>query len=163
MVWSSAHLQTGILVEELGALALELEGRLLVLSADVATDPMLMQVFQPLLTQAFGQAAVPATFGVLQGQPIPLFPGVPAQDQVRTAIDQLLQAAVQSGIAGRVEYTAVDAWGRFSCFNAPTGWTSPLRAQQPRRHRRTLTRPAWLPTWISWAVMSRMPSAAFST
>ena len=104
VVWSSAHPQTGILVEELGALALELEGRLLVLSADIAADPMLMQVFQPLLTQAFGQAAVPATFGVLQGQPIPLFLGALPDAE----LDQLLQAAVQSGIAGRVEYTAVD-------------------------------------------------------
>lgn len=108
VVWSSAHPQTAALVEEMGQLASELEGRILVLTADVSADPTLMQILQPVLVQAFGQLAVPATFGVLQGQPIPLFPGLPAPDQIRAAIDQLLAAAVQSGIAGRVDFTPAE-------------------------------------------------------
>ncbi len=60
-----------------------------------------------LLVQAFGQPSVPATFGLLQGQPVPLFPGVQPEEEVRTILDQLLQAAVQNGITGRVELAEV--------------------------------------------------------
>ena len=67
-----------------------------------------VQVFQPLLVQAFGQPSVPATFGLLQGQPVPLFPGIQPEAEVRAVIDQLLQAAVQNGIAGRVELEPVE-------------------------------------------------------
>ena len=44
-------------------------------------SPELLQAFQPLLVQAFGQPSVPATFGLLQGQPVPLFPGVAARER----------------------------------------------------------------------------------
>lgn len=108
VVWSSAHPQTRVLVDELAAVATEQQGRLLVLTADISAQPTLMQALQPLIMQAFGQLAVPATFGVLQGQPVPLFPGLPSGEQVREAISQLLQAAVANGIAGRVEYTPVE-------------------------------------------------------
>ena len=39
----------------------------------------------------------------LQGQPVPLFPGVQPESEVRVVIDQLLQAAIQNGVTGRVE------------------------------------------------------------
>ncbi len=88
--------------------AASLEGRVLVLSADLSTSPQLLQVFQPLLEQAFGQPSVPATFGLLQGQPVPLFPGIVPEDEVRAVFDQLLAAAVQNGITGRVQLEAVE-------------------------------------------------------
>ena len=46
---------------------------------------------------------MPATFGLLQGQPVPLFPGVQPESEVAAVLDQLLQAAIQNGITGRVE------------------------------------------------------------
>ncbi len=103
VLWSSAHPQTRELVDTVTRVAAAQGGRLLVLTADLSAAPELLQAFQPLLQQAFGQPTVPATFGLLQGQPVPLFPGLAPEDQVRLAVEQLLQAAVQNGITGRVE------------------------------------------------------------
>jgi len=108
VLWGSAYPQTRELFDTVVRVAASLEGRVLVLSADLSTSPQLLQVFQPLLEQAFGQPSVPATFGLLQGQPVPLFPGVAPESEVRTVIDQLLQAAVQNGITGRVQLEAVE-------------------------------------------------------
>ncbi len=103
VLWSSAHPQTRQLVDTVARVAASHGGRVLVLTADLSASPELLQAFQPLLTQAFGQPTVPATFGLLQGQPVPLFPGLAPEDQVRLALDQLIQAAVQNGITGRVD------------------------------------------------------------
>lgn len=107
VLWSSEHPQTRELVDTVTRVAAGLEGRVLVLTADLSAEPELLQAFQPLLVQAFGQPTVPATFGLLQGQPVPLFPGVQPESEVRAVIDQLLQAAVQNGITGRVELAPV--------------------------------------------------------
>ncbi|MEO5610899.1 MAG: tetratricopeptide repeat protein [Ornithinibacter sp.] len=103
VLWSSAHPQTRELLDTVIRVAASLQGRLLVLTADLTASPELLQAFQPLLVQAFGQPSVPATFGLLQGQPVPLFPGVQPESEVRVVIDQLLQAAIQNGVTGRVE------------------------------------------------------------
>ncbi len=103
VLWSSAHAQTRQLVDSVVRVAAGQGGRVLVLTADLSASPELLQAFSPLLQQAFGQPTVPATFGLLQGQPVPLFPGVAPEDQIRLAVDQLLQAAVQNGITGRVD------------------------------------------------------------
>jgi putative thioredoxin len=108
VLWSSAYPQTRELVDTVTRVAARLEGRVLVLTADLSASPELMQVFQPLLVQAFGQPTVPATFGLLQGQPVPLFPGVQPESEVAAVLDQLLQAAVQNGIAGRVDLEPVE-------------------------------------------------------
>ena len=108
VLWGSAYPQTRELFDTVVRVAASLEGRVLVLSADLSTSPELLQAFQPLLVQAFGQPSVPATFGLLQGQPVPLFPGMAPESEVRTVFDQLLQAAVQNGITGRVQLEAVE-------------------------------------------------------
>ncbi len=108
VLWGSAYPQTRELFDTVVKVAASLEGRVLVLSADLSTSPQLLTVFQPLLEQAFGQPSVPATFGLLQGQPVPLFPGIVPEDEVRAVFDQLLQAAVQNGITGRVQLEAVE-------------------------------------------------------
>ncbi len=108
VLWGSAYPQTRELFDTVVRVAASLEGRVLVLSADLSTSPQLLSVFQPLLEQAFGQPSVPATFGLLQGQPVPLFPGIVPEDEVRAVFDQLLQAAVQNGITGRVQLEAVE-------------------------------------------------------
>lgn len=103
VLWSSEYPQTRELVDTVTRVAARLEGRVLVLTADLSTSPELLQAFQPLLVQAFGQPTVPATFGLLQGQPVPLFPGLQPESEVAVVIDQLLQAAVQNGVTGRVD------------------------------------------------------------
>jgi putative thioredoxin len=107
VLWGSAYPQTRELLDTVIRVAATLEGRVLVLSADLSRSPELLQAFQPLLVQAFGQPSVPATFGLLQGQPVPLFPGLQPESEVRAVLDQLLQAAVQNGITGRVELEGV--------------------------------------------------------
>ena len=107
VLWGSAYPQTRELFDTVVRVAASLEGRLLVLSADLSTSPELLAAFKPLLEQAFGQPSVPATFGLLQGQPVPLFPGLAPESEVRTVLDQLLQAAVQNGITGRVQLEVV--------------------------------------------------------
>ncbi|GAA4400425.1 tetratricopeptide repeat protein [Fodinibacter luteus] len=107
VLWGSAYPATRELLDTVVRVAASLEGRVLVLSADLSASPELLQAFQPLLVQAFGQPSVPAAFGLLQGQPVPLFPGVQPEPEVRAVVDQLLQAAVQNGITGRVELEPV--------------------------------------------------------
>ena len=106
VLWAAQHPQTRDFVDDVIAVAAGLQGRLLVLTADLDASPALMQAFAPLLQQAFGQPAIPATFGLLQGQPVPLFPGVQPREQIALVFDKLLEAAVQNGIAGRVELGA---------------------------------------------------------
>lgn len=103
VLWSSAHEQTVGLAERVAAAAVRLEGRLFVVSADVQTSPAILQAFQQVIVQAFGQLTVPVTFGLLQGQPVPLFPGIPPDEEIGLVLDQLVQAAVQNGVTGRVD------------------------------------------------------------
>ena len=72
-------------------------------ASDLQANPGLAQSLVPLIGQAFGQASLPATFGLLQGQPVPLLPGLAPEAEVSAALDSLLEAAVRSGITGRVE------------------------------------------------------------
>ena len=102
VLWSSQHPQTKDYLDVVISTAATYDGRVVVVAADLGTQAGLGQALVPLIQQAFGQAHIPATFGLLQGQPVPLFPGVAPVDQIRTAIDQLLEAAVRSGITGRV-------------------------------------------------------------
>lgn len=108
VVWSSQHPQTRDHLDTVLSVAAGYEGRVVVVGADLAAQPGLAQGIIPLIQQAFGAPSVPATFGLLQGQPVPLFPGAAPADQVRAAIDQLLDAAVRSGITGRVQLEAVE-------------------------------------------------------
>lgn len=103
VLWSSAHEQTVGLAERVAAVAAKLEGRVFVVSADVQTSPGILQAFQQVIVQAFGQLTVPVTFGLLQGQPVPLFPGLPTDEEIGHVLDQLVQAAVQNGVTGRVD------------------------------------------------------------
>ena len=151
VLWGSAYPQTRELFDTVVRVAASLEGRVLVLSADLSTSPQLLRVFQPLLEQAFGQPSVPATFGLLQGQPVPLFPGDVPEDDVRAMFDQLLQAAVQNGITGRVQLEAVEGadddderWRR--CTRRPSGHRAGDLEQRSRPTSRRWPRTPTTPT-----------------
>ena len=45
---------------------------------------------------------MPATIAVVGGQPVPLFPGIVTDAEVRPMLDELLKAAAQQGITGRI-------------------------------------------------------------
>lgn len=58
---------------------------------------------QPQLAAAFGVSAVPTVMAIIGGQAVPLFQGTKSDAEVRAVVDQVLQAAVASGIVGRAE------------------------------------------------------------
>ncbi|XCB30668.1 tetratricopeptide repeat protein [Arcanobacterium hippocoleae] len=60
---------------------------------------------QPAVAQAFGVNAVPAAAALLQGQPIPLFQGLPNEEDIIQTIEKLLAAAAQYGIVGVLDGT----------------------------------------------------------
>ncbi|OYN90971.1 co-chaperone YbbN [Parenemella sanctibonifatiensis] len=58
---------------------------------------------QPRIVQALQVQGVPFVAAVLQGQLAPLFEGVQPTEQLAAVLDQVVQAAVASGITGRAE------------------------------------------------------------
>ncbi|GMA30711.1 tetratricopeptide repeat protein [Litorihabitans aurantiacus] len=56
----------------------------------------------PQVAQAFGVEGVPCAVAVIQGQPLPLFQGAPAPEQVDQVLEQVLAAASQAGVTGVV-------------------------------------------------------------
>lgn len=82
----------------LGPLVAEYAGRLLLATIEGNRNPQLAQAFQ--IQQ------VPAVVALIGGRPIPLFLGMPSEQEVRQVLDQVLEAAAQSGVAGTVPTTA---------------------------------------------------------
>lgn len=80
------------LVATMDALAAEYKGRFQLGVVDVEAHRD--------VTAAFGVNAVPAAAAVLQGQPIPLFQGLPDQVQLRDTVEKLLASAAQYGLTG---------------------------------------------------------------
>jgi putative thioredoxin len=73
------------------------EGRILLARVDVDANPAIAQALQA--------QAVPLVVAVLSGQPVPLFQGTLEEAEIRQYFDQLVTAAVQSGVTGRAERT----------------------------------------------------------
>lgn len=70
------------------------EGRVVLAQVDIDANPGLAQAFQV--------QTVPATVALIAGRPVPLFQGLPPEDQIRELIAQLSQLAAQQGVVGRV-------------------------------------------------------------
>ncbi|MGO3795751.1 MAG: tetratricopeptide repeat protein [Pauljensenia sp.] len=60
----------------------------------------------PAIAQAFQVQSLPAVVALVGGRPVPLFQGSPVKEQVAPVIEQLLQAASQMGVTGRVQVSA---------------------------------------------------------
>lgn len=54
---------------------------------------------QPQIATAFQVKALPSTFAVIAGQPVPLFEGAYPEAQVRQILDELLRVADEQGLA----------------------------------------------------------------
>ena len=52
------------------------------------------------VAQAFRVTGVPAAVALIQGQPVPLFQGAPADGEIDKVIDQVLATAAQYGMTG---------------------------------------------------------------
>ncbi|MDO4243668.1 MAG: tetratricopeptide repeat protein [Actinomyces sp.] len=56
----------------------------------------------PEVAQALQVQAVPTVLALLAGQPVPIFQGMIAEDELRGVLDQLLQLAARNGVTGRI-------------------------------------------------------------
>jgi len=95
LLWLPTDKANADLATMLGKLAAEYAGRFLLARVDVYANPQIAAAFQV--------EGVPTVAAVLAGQPIPLFAGTADEAQVRAVLDQILAAAEQNGIAGRVQ------------------------------------------------------------
>ena len=69
-------------------------GRLVLATVDGAVNPQLAQAFQV--------SEVPTVAAVIAGRPVQLFVGMPADEELRPVLDQVLQLAAQQGVTGSV-------------------------------------------------------------
>lgn len=79
---------------ELIAAMTKLDGRVIGLEIDAASNPQ--------LAQAVGVTATPGVVAVIGGQPAPLFQGLPDRASLDSLLQQVLQLAAQNGVTGRV-------------------------------------------------------------
>jgi putative thioredoxin len=56
----------------------------------------------PQLAQAFQVQQVPTVAAVVAGRPLSLFVGLPADEEVRQVLDQVLELAAQNGVTGQL-------------------------------------------------------------
>lgn len=69
-------------------------GQMLLANVDVDANPA--------IAQAVGAQGVPFVIGLIMGQPVPLFQSTVQEAELRQVLDQLVQAAAQNGLTGRV-------------------------------------------------------------
>ena len=81
------------LARDLATVAEEYEGRFLAGLVDIDT--------QPAIAQAVQLQSVPFVFAVIDGRPQPLIQDVLTLDQLRTAVNQVMQQLTTQGITGR--------------------------------------------------------------
>lgn len=56
----------------------------------------------PQIPQAFGATALPTVVALIKGQPVPLFEGDMAEEQIRTLLEELLKVAASNGVTGNL-------------------------------------------------------------
>ncbi|MFQ4147335.1 tetratricopeptide repeat protein [Arthrobacter sp. LAPM80] len=56
----------------------------------------------PQIAQAFGVTAVPTTIALINGQPVPMFEGELAEEQIREFLEELLKVAASNGVTGNL-------------------------------------------------------------
>jgi putative thioredoxin len=81
------------LADDLSTLSDEFEGRFLLGRVDVDTAPAVAQAVQV--------PSVPFVVAVMQGRPMPLFQDIAPIDDLRAALDQVMQQLATQGVTGR--------------------------------------------------------------
>ncbi|WIE74446.1 tetratricopeptide repeat protein [Curtobacterium sp. MCSS17_007] len=89
--WCGPCKQLSPVLEQLTA---EYDGRVLLAKVDADTNPQLVQAFQA--------QSIPTVAAVIGGRPLGLFVGALPEAQVRDVFEQVLAAAEQNGVSGRV-------------------------------------------------------------
>ncbi|XVX21401.1 tetratricopeptide repeat protein [Actinomycetota bacterium] len=126
VLWASQQPETRAALDLAVAEATRLGGRLQVISVDAATTPGVTQA----LAQALQLRGLPFTLGLVGGQPVPMYEGVPAADQVSPVFDELVQVAAQQGVTGRVELGESDSATGDPATDAPAEPALPALHQQ---------------------------------
>lgn len=103
VLWSSRLAETATFVATAKQVAQRYGGRFQLVTVDVDSNPATLQAFQV--------QAVPVSFALIQGQPVPLFEGAQPEAQFAAVIDQVLALATQNGITGTVAAGPEDADG----------------------------------------------------
>lgn len=94
VLWSSRLAESAGMVSTFTAVAQRYAGRFQLVTVDVDSNPAVLQALQV--------QAVPVSFALVQGQPVPLFEGVQPEAQVAAVVDQVLALAAQHGVTGQV-------------------------------------------------------------
>ncbi|MCS5494186.1 tetratricopeptide repeat protein [Curtobacterium flaccumfaciens] len=89
--WCGPCKQLSPILEQLTA---EYDGRVVLAKVDADTNPQLVQAFQA--------QSIPTVAAAIGGRPLGLFVGALPEAQVRDVYEQVLQAAEQNGVTGRV-------------------------------------------------------------
>ncbi len=76
----------------LESLAAEYAGRFVLAKVDVDANQQIAAAFQV--------QSIPSVFGVIAGQPVPLFQGAYPEAQIRQVLDELLRVAAENGVNG---------------------------------------------------------------
>jgi putative thioredoxin len=88
---SAASTQLSATLQQLAA---SYGGRFQLARVDADTNPQ--------IAQAVGAQALPTTFAIIKGQPLPLFQGAHPAEQIKAVLDELLRAAAENGVTGTV-------------------------------------------------------------
>lgn len=91
-LWSPRSEQSLAFKQVLATIVNGYQGRMLLAQVDVDASPGIAQALQV--------KGVPALFGLVQGQPVPLFEGAADEPQVRQVFDELISLGAQHGITG---------------------------------------------------------------
>ena len=94
VLWSSRLAESATFVASAKQVAQRYAGRFQLVTVDVDSNPATLQAFQV--------QAVPVSFALIQGQPVPLFEGAQPEAQFAAVIDQVLALAAQNGVTGTV-------------------------------------------------------------
>ncbi len=94
-------LWAGSPTSELETIVRSYGGRLLLVTVDVTANLQLRQAFQV--------QSVPAAVALIGGRPLQMFAGALPEDQVRLVLDQVLEAAAQSGVTGTASESGAPA------------------------------------------------------
>ncbi|MFJ7287517.1 tetratricopeptide repeat protein [Curtobacterium sp. NPDC098951] len=96
--WCGPCKQLSPILEQLTA---EYDGRVLLAKVDADTNPQLVQAFQA--------QSIPTVAALIGGRPLGLFVGALPEAQVRDVYEQVLAAAEQNGVSGRVHVDGAPA------------------------------------------------------
>ncbi len=93
-LWSPRAPQSATFNDLVAQVVTSYGGQILLANVDVDANPA--------IAQAVGAQGVPFVIGLIMGQPVPLFQSTVQEAELRQVFDQLVQAAAQNGLTGRV-------------------------------------------------------------